>query len=353
MILVTGGAGFIGANFIKEWLRHTSESLINLDKLTYAGNLANLADCAEDSRYQFVQGDICNRELVREILEESQPRAIINFAAESHVDRSIHAPENFIQTNIVGTYSLLEEALIYWRELPPEEKEQFRFLHISTDEVYGALSAEDPPFTESSPYLPTNPYSASKASADHLVQAYGKTYQLPVLITKSSNNFGPLQFPEKFIPHAILQALDGKPIHLYGDGLQVRNWIYVLEHCQALRLVLEKGKKGDSYNISSQTELTNLELAHHICALLDELLPNSAFRPHASLIVHVTDRPGHDRRYALNASKALRELGWSSLGNFVEDLRTTVKWYLAHPEWIENILSGDYHNWVQKHYKGS
>jgi len=349
MILVTGGAGFIGANFIKEWLLHTSDSLINLDKLTYAGNLANLSDCSADPRYEFVQGDICNRKLVREILQQYQPRALINFAAESHVDRSIQAPENFIQTNIVGTYSLLEEALIYWRELPPEEKAQFRFLHISTDEIYGSLSADEAPFTEESPFLPSNPYSASKASADHLVQAYGKTYHLPVLITKSSNNFGPLQFPEKFIPHTILQALDGKSIHLYGDGLQIRNWIDVRDHCEALRLVLEKGKPGESYNISSQTELTNLGLAHQICAILDQLRP--ATSPYASLIVHVEDRPGHDRRYALNSTKALRELGWQSQGNFSDDLQSTIKWYLANLAWIENILSGEYHHWMRTHYK--
>lgn len=350
MILVTGGAGFIGSNFVKNWLEHESDSLLNLDKLTYAGNLNNLKECAQDSRYQFAQGDIGDRLLVRRILEETKPRAILNFAAESHVDRSIDAPENFIQTNIVGTYSLLEEALIYWRELPNEEKALFRFLQISTDEVYGSLSIEDPSFIEESPYLPTNPYSASKASADHLVKAYNHTYQLPTLVTKSSNNFGPLQFPEKFIPHTILQAIDRKPIHLYGDGLQIRNWIYVQDHCNALRMVLEKGRVGESYNIAGECELTNLELAKRICTILNEIKPNGSYE---SLIVHVQDRPGHDRRYSLDASKIRQELGWHSEKEFNRNLRTTIEWYLSNPEWTENVLSGEYRNWVKQHYRGA
>ncbi|MBS4168059.1 dTDP-glucose 4,6-dehydratase [Parachlamydia sp. AcF125] len=352
MVLVTGGAGFIGSNFIRNWLQYEKDPVVNLDKLTYAGNLHNLSEVCENPLYRFVRGDIQDRALVREILLQYQPRAIIHFAAESHVDRSIHSPSNFIQTNILGTYCLLEEALAYWKELSDEKKKHFRFLHISTDEVFGSLSPFAPASTETSAYLPKNPYSASKAAADHLVEAFGHTYQLPILITRSANNFGPCQFPEKFIPHLILQAMQGKPIPLYGDGLQVRNWIYVQDHCNAIRKVLIQGTVGESYNIAGIKETTNLELAEWICEILDELKPDASVRPHSSLIVHVKDRPGHDRRYALDGSKIGKELSWMPEASFETQLRETLKWYLNHPGWVNNILSGEYQNWIKHHYQG-
>lgn len=352
MILVTGGAGFIGSNFIKNWLHYEKDPIINLDKLTYAGNLHNLFGICENPLYHFVQGDIQDRALVREILHKYHPHSIIHFAAESHVDRSIHAPEAFIQTNILGTYCLLEEALAYWNELSDERKKHFRFLQISTDEVFGSLTSFAPASTEVSPYRPNNPYSASKASADHLVEAFGHTYHLPILITRSANNFGPFQFPEKFIPHLILQAIQGNTIPIYGDGLQVRNWIYVHDHCNAIRQVLEKGTVGESYNIAGIKETTNLELAEMICGILDELKPDSPVLPHSSLIVHVKDRPGHDRRYSLNGTKIWKELGWMPEASFEQQLRETVQWYLSHSHWVENILSGEYQNWIKQHYQG-
>ena len=348
MILVTGGAGFIGANFVLDWLQIHSEPIINLDKLTYAGNLHNLASVMNGAGHHFVQGDIGDSSLVKELLAKHRPRAIVNFAAESHVDRSIHGPEDFIQTNVVGTFHLLAATREYWESLTGTEKTAFRFLHVSTDEVYGSLNANDPPFTETTPYAPNSPYSASKAASDHLVRAWHHTYGLPVLTTNCSNNYGPWQFPEKLIPLMILNALKGEPLPIYGDGLNVRDWLYVGDHCSAIRTVLENGTPGEVYNIGGWNEKTNLEVVHTLCTILDQACPSSA--PHANLIQHIRDRAGHDRRYAIDASKIERELGWRPQESFETGIRKTVDWYLNNQDWINNILSGDYRQWVSRHY---
>ena len=328
MLLVTGGAGFIGANFILSTLAASGEGVVNLDKLTYAGNVANLDALAGDSRHEFVRGDICDRPLVRRLLAERRPRAIVHFAAESHVDRSIEGPAEFIQTNVVGTFCLLEEARAWWGSLAGVEKDGFRFLHVSTDEVYGSLEAGAPPFTEEHPFAPNSPYAASKAASDHLVRAYHHTYGLPVLTTNCSNNFGPHQFPEKLVPLMITHALQGKPLPVYGDGLNVRDWIYVLDHCEAVRLVLDKGQLGATYNIGGGNEMTNLEVVNTLCALLDEARPRKGGR-YADLIAMVKDRPGHDRRYAIDSSRIARELGWRPSEDFESGMRKTVDWYLG------------------------
>lgn len=349
MILVTGGAGFIGANFVLDWLRLNDEPVLNLDKLTYAGNLDNLAALQGDPRHIFVQGDIGDRALVERLLAEYRPRAIVNFAAESHVDRSIHGPEDFIQTNVVGTFHLLEAARAYWMNLPEADKNAFRFLHVSTDEVYGSLGPSDPPFSETTPYAPNSPYSASKAASDHLVRAWHHTYGLPTLTTNCSNNYGPYQFPEKLIPLMILNALNGRPLPVYGDGMNVRDWLYVSDHCAALRAVLARGRVGETYNIGGWNERTNIEIVRAICALLDELRPDPA-GPHARLITYVKDRPGHDRRYAIDARKIERELGWRPEESFESGIRKTVTWYLNNLDWVKRVTSGEYRKWVEKNY---
>jgi len=349
MILVTGGAGFIGANFVIDWLAQQSEPVINLDKLTYAGNLENLISLQGDERHIFVQGDIGDRELVGKLLAEHQPRAIINFAAESHVDRSIHGPEDFIQTNIVGTFHLLEEVRGYWNNLGEAEKAAFRFLHVSTDEVYGSLGKEDAPFTEETPFAPNSPYSASKASSDHLVRAYHHTYGLPVLTTNCSNNYGPYQFPEKLIPLMILNATRGKALPIYGDGMNVRDWLYVSDHCAAIRVVLENGRVGETYNIGGWNEMPNLDIVHRVCGLLDEFQPNPE-GPATRLITYVKDRPGHDRRYAIDATKIHRELGWKPAETFETGIRKTVQWYLDNMGWVDNVASGEYRKWLDTNY---
>ncbi len=350
-ILVTGGAGFIGSNFVLDWLAQSDEPVINLDKLTYAGNLHNLDSLKGDPRHLFVRGDINDRARVEQLLAEHQPRAIVHFAAESHVDRSIHGPEDFITTNINGTFHLLEAARAYWSGLSGAEQDGFRFLHVSTDEVYGSLGPQDPPFTETTPYAPNSPYSASKAASDHLVRAYHHTYGLPTLTTNCSNNYGPYQFPEKLIPLMILNAVKGKPLPVYGDGQNIRDWLYVADHCSGIRAVLEKGRPGETYNIGGWNEKTNLEVVHTVCALLDELKPGAA--PYASLITHVKDRPGHDRRYAIDARKIERELGWKPKETFETGIRKTVQWYLDHMAWVEDVASGEYQKWVQKQYAGA
>jgi len=350
MIIVTGGAGFIGANFILDWLEATGEPVVNLDKLTYAGNPDNLASLAGDERYTFVQGDIGDAELVSELLARYRPRAVINFAAESHVDRSIHGPEAFIQTNVVGTCALLDAARRYWESLPAPERAAFRFLHVSTDEVYGSLEPDDPPFAETNPYAPNSPYSASKAASDHFVRAWHHTYGLPVLTTNCSNNYGPYQFPEKLIPLIIHNALAGKPLPIYGDGLNVRDWLYVSDHCAAIRRVLEAGRLGETYNIGGWNELSNLEVVHTVCALLDEMRPDPA-GPHSRLITFVEDRAGHDRRYAIDARKIERELGWKPAESFETGIRKTVRWYLDHADWVARVTSGEYRQWIDQHYR--
>ena len=350
MILVTGGAGFIGSNFVLDWLAQSSEPVLNLDKLTYAGNLENLASLQGDARHVFVQGDMGDRALVERLLAEHQPRAVLNFAAESHVDRSIHGPEDFIQTNIVGTFRLLEAVRAYWSALPEAKKTAFRFLHVSTDEVYGTLGPDDPPFAETNRYEPNSPYSASKAASDHLVRAWHHTYGLPVLTTNCSNNYGPYHFPEKLIPLMIVNALAGKPLPVYGDGMQVRDWLYVRDHCSAIRRVLEAGQPGQTYNIGGWNEKPNLEIVRTICTLLDELRPRADGRSYREQITHVADRPGHDRRYAIDARKIERELGWKPAETFETGIRKTVQWYLDHPEWVQRVQSGAYREWVQKQY---
>ncbi len=350
MILVTGGAGFIGANFVLDWLAGSQEPVVNLDKLTYAGNLQTLASLQSDGRHHFVQGDIGDAELVARLLAEHRPRAIVNFAAESHVDRSIHGPEDFVQTNVVGTFRLLEAARHYWQALPAGEKEAFRFLHVSTDEVYGTLSADAPAFTESHAYEPNSPYSASKAASDHLVRAWHHTYGLPVLTTNCSNNYGPFHFPEKLIPLMIVNALAGKNLPVYGDGMQIRDWLYVKDHCSAIRRVLEAGQLGETYNVGGWNEKPNIEIVQTICALLDELRPRADGRSYQEQITYVTDRPGHDRRYAIDARKLERELGWKPAETFDTGIRKTVEWYLAHQEWVANVQSGGYRDWVAKQY---
>ncbi len=352
MILVTGGAGFIGANFVLDWLAQSGETVINLDALTYAGNRENLASLFGDQRHVFVQGDIGNSELVSELLARHQPRAIINFAAESHVDRSIHGPEDFIQTNIVGTFRLLEEVRAYWGKLQYEVKQSFRFLHVSTDEVYGSLTKDDPAFTESNRYEPNSPYSASKAASDHLVRAYHHTYGLPVLTTNCSNNYGPYHFPEKLIPLMIVNALAGKSLPVYGDGQQIRDWLYVKDHCSAIRRVLEAGKVGEVYNIGGWNEKPNIDIVHTVCALLDEFRVREDGKSYREQITYVTDRPGHDRRYAIDASKIERELGWKPAETFDTGIRKTVLWYLENQDWVANVQSGAYREWVEKNYTG-
>ena len=351
MILVTGGAGFIGANFVLDWLKEpNAEGIINLDKLTYAGNLATLASLKNDPRHVFVQGDIGNRTLVTRLLNEYQPRAIVNFAAESHVDRSIHGPADFIDTNIVGTFNLLECAREYWHGLKDTQKTNFRFHHISTDEVYGTLSPIAPAFTETHPYEPNSPYSASKAASDHLVRAWFHTYGLPVVTTNCSNNYGPYHFPEKLIPLVILNAINGKPLPIYGDGQQVRDWLYVGDHCSAIRAVLAKGRLGETYNIGGWNEKANLSVVNTICQILDELKPQADGKSYAEQIAFVKDRPGHDRRYAIDASKIERELGWRPAETFETGIRKTVQWYLENPSWVEGVVSGSYRDWVEKQY---
>ncbi len=350
MILVTGGAGFIGANFVLDWLTQSDEAVINLDKLTYAGNRENLASLANDQRHVFVHGDIGDSELTRRLLAQYQPRAIINFAAESHVDRSIHGPEDFIQTNIVGTFHLLEAIRGYWSGLSEESGQCFRFLHVSTDEVYGSLSKEEPAFSETHRYEPNSPYSASKAASDHLVRAYHHTYGLPVLTTNCSNNYGPYHFPEKLIPLMIVNALAGKPLPVYGDGQQIRDWLYVKAHCSAIRRVLDAGSPGETYNVGGWNEKPNLDIVHTVCALLDELSPRADGRPYQQQITYVADRPGHDRRYAIDARKIERELGWKPAETFATGIRKTVQWYLENQDWVGNVQSGAYREWVEKNY---
>ena len=350
-ILVTGGAGFIGSNFVLDWIATESASVVNLDKLTYAGNLQNLESLTGKPRHIFVRGDIGDAELVAKLLAEYQPRAIVNFAAESHVDRSIHGPGEFIQTNIVGTFHLLEATRAYWGTLNEEDKKAFRFLHVSTDEVYGSLKPEDPAFKETNTYEPNSPYSASKAASDHLVRAYHHTYGLPVLTTNCSNNYGPYHFPEKLIPLIIHNALAGKALPIYGDGQQVRDWLYVRDHCSAIRRVLEAGRVGETYNVGGWNEKPNLDVVHTLCAILDELSTRTDGKPYAEQITYVTDRLGHDRRYAIDATKIHRELGWRPVETFETGIRKTVQWYLANQAWVRNVTSGDYTNWIQKNYK--
>jgi len=350
MILVTGSAGFIGANFVLDWLAQHDETVISLDKLTYAGNLENLVSVKEDARHVFVQGDIGDAELVNRLLAQYRPRAVINFAAESHVDRSIHGPEDFIQTNIVGTFHLLEAVRAYWSDLADAEKTGFRFLHVSTDEVYGSLVRDEPAFSETRRYEPNSPYSASKAASDHLVRAYHHTYGLPVLTTNCSNNYGPYHFPEKLIPLMIVNALAGKPLPVYGDGQQIRDWLYVRDHCAAIRCVLAKGRPGETYNIGGWNEKTNLEIVHTVCTLLDKLQPRADGKSYREQITFVADRPGHDQRYAIDARKIERELGWKPAETFETGIRKTVQWYLDNPGWVSNVQSGAYRDWVGKQY---
>jgi len=350
MILVTGGAGFIGSNFILEWLARENSAVLNLDKLTYAGNPENLAQIRTDQRHVFTRGDINDRPLVESLLREHKPRAIVHFAAESHVDRSIHGPDDFIRTNIVGTFNLLEETRAYLDEIPAARRAGFRFLHVSTDEVYGSLDEDGRPATETSPYAPTSPYSASKAAADHLVRAYHRTYQFPAIITNCSNNYGPRQFPEKLVPLMILNACSGKRLPVYGDGLNVRDWLYVTDHCEALRVALARGRIGETYNIGGNAEKTNLDVVKTICTILDELLPDPRTTHHSSLITLVADRPGHDRRYALDTRKIRTELGWQPRTRFEDGIRKTVAWYLEHGDWVANIMTGDYQKWLDVNY---
>ncbi len=349
-LLVTGCAGFIGSNFVHTWLAQSDEPIINLDKLTYAGNLANLAALQGDARHVFVQGDIGDTDLVSALLKQHQPRAVLNFAAESHVDRSIHGPADFIQTNVMGTFNLLECVRAYWQELPAEKKESFRFLHVSTDEVYGTLSPTDPPFAETKNYEPNSPYSASKAASDHLVRAWHHTYGLPVLTTNCSNNYGPYHFPEKLIPLVLLNALAGKSLPIYGDGQQVRDWLYVQDHCRAIARVLEAGKVGVTYNIGGWNEKPNLEVVNTLCAVLDELKPRVDGKKYAEQITYVKDRPGHDRRYAIDARKIERELGWKPQETFETGIRKTLAWYLANQDWVARVTSGAYRQWLGKQY---
>ncbi len=348
-ILVTGGAGFIGSNFVLDWLRQSDEPVVNLDVLTYAGNPENFASLEGDARHVFVKGDICDRALIDRLLATHQPRAIVHFAAESHVDRSIHGPGAFMKTNVEGTFTLLEAARAYWSALEGDAKQAFRFHHVSTDEVYGSLKADDPPFAETNPYEPNSPYSASKAASDHLVRAWHHTYGLPVVTTNCSNNYGPYHFPEKLIPLMIVNALAGKPLPVYGDGQQIRDWLYVTDHCSGIRAVLAGGKLGETYNIGGWNEKANIDIVKTVCALLDELKP-SAEGPYARLITYVKDRPGHDRRYAIDARKIERELGWRPAETFETGIRKTVQWYLDHPDWVARVQSGAYKDWVAKQY---
>lgn len=350
MILVTGGAGFIGSNFVLDWLASERTPIVNLDQLTYAGNLDNLSSLKNDARHRFVQGDINDRALVAGLLREHRPGAIVHFAAESHVDRSIHGPADFVQTNVVGTFSLLEAARDYWMELKEPDKSHFRFLHVSTDEVYGSLGPRDPAFTEATPYAPNSPYAASKAASDHLVRSYHHTYGLPTVTTNCSNNYGPYQFPEKLIPLMIVNAVKGKPLPVYGDGMNVRDWLYVGDHCEAVRLALKRGRPGETYNIGGNAEKTNLDVVRTICAILDELRPGALSTQHSALINFVKDRPGHDRRYAMDGAKIHDELGWKPRERFETGLRKTVEWYLDHMKWVDNVTSGKYRDWVDLNY---
>jgi len=348
--LVTGGAGFIGSNFVLRERKREKARIVNLDLLTYAGNVNNLNSLRGDRNHIFVKGDIADRELLRELLAQYQPSAVIHFAAESHVDRSIDGPADFIRTNVVGTFHLLEEARRYWDSLSAEEKKAFRFVHISTDEVYGSLGPEDPPFREDTPYAPNSPYSASKAASDHLVRAYFHTYGFPTVTTNCSNNYGPMQFPEKLIPLVILNALEGKSLPIYGDGLNIRDWLYVEDHCEAIGEVLDKGRVGETYNIGGHCEKSNLEMVKTICAILDELCPESPYAPHDSLITFVKDRPGHDRRYAIDSSRIGQELGWTPKESLETGLRKTIEWYLSHKEWVKDVKTGAYQDWLAKQY---
>ncbi|WP_172199992.1 dTDP-glucose 4,6-dehydratase [Niveibacterium sp. COAC-50] len=348
-ILVTGGAGFIGGNFVLDWIANTGEPVINLDKLTYAGNLETLKSVEDDARHTFVQGDICDRALVDSLLDAHKPRAIVHFAAESHVDRSIHGPGEFVRTNVEGTFTLLEAARAYWNGLEGDAKSGFRFHHVSTDEVYGSLGPNDPPFTETNTYEPNSPYSASKAASDHLVRAWHHTYGLPVTTSNCSNNYGPYHFPEKLIPLMIANALAGKPLPIYGDGQQIRDWLYVTDHCSAIRTILAQGKVGEVYNVGGWNEKPNIDIVKTIIALLDELSP-SPEGSYARLITYVTDRPGHDRRYAIDARKIERDLGWKPAETFETGIRKTVQWYLDNQAWVQNVLSGAYRDWVAKNY---
>jgi dTDP-glucose 4,6-dehydratase len=349
-VLITGGAGFIGANFVLDWVAQTDEKIVNLDKLTYAGNLESLASLKNNPQHVFVQGDIGDPALLPKLLSEHQPRAVLNFAAESHVDRSIHGPGDFIETNIVGSFRLLESVRGYWQALSAEAQSQFRFLHVSTDEVYGSLTPQDPAFTEQHQYEPNSPYSASKAASDHLVRAWHHTYGLPVLTTNCSNNYGPLHFPEKLIPLMIVNALAGKPLPVYGDGMQVRDWLYVKDHCSAIRRVLEGGRLGETYNVGGWNEKPNIEIVKTVCALLDELRPRADGQSYATQITYVKDRPGHDRRYAIDARKLEKELGWKPAETFETGIRKTVAWYLENTEWVAHVQSGAYRDWVSKQY---
>ncbi len=350
LILVTGGAGFIGSNFILQWIASEQARVLNFDKLTYAGNLINLHPVEAHARYRFERGDIVEREVLRTLIAREKPRAIVHFAAESHVDRSIHGPDDFVRTNVNGTFSLLEEARAYWSALPESERASFRFLQVSTDEVYGSLGPGDPAFSETTPYAPNSPYSASKAASDHLVRAYYHTYGLPVLTTNCSNNYGPLQFPEKLIPLMILNACRGKPLPVYGDGKNVRDWLYVDDHCRAIRAVLARGRVGETYNIGGRSEKTNIEIVNAISKLLDQLRPDDPVVPHHQLITFVEDRPGHDRRYAMDTCKVERELNWHPQETFESGLEKTIRWYLEHDDWVRGVTSGSYRQWMAKHY---
>ena len=350
MILVTGGAGFIGANFVLDWLAHGGEPVVNLDALTYAGNLQNLQPIAGDGRYRFVHGDIRDRDLVERLLADQAVRAIVHFAAESHVDRSIHGPEDFVATNVVGTFRLLEAARAHWAALPAADRGAFRFVHISTDEVYGSLGPADPAFTETNPYQPNSPYAATKAASDHLVRGYHHTYGLPVVTTNCSNNYGPYHFPEKLIPLVIHNALAGKPLPIYGDGRQVRDWLYVGDHCAAIRRVLEAGVPGEVYNVGGASEMANIDVVHTLCGILDELQPRADGRSYREQITFVKDRPGHDRRYAIDATKIATTLGWRPAETFASGIRRTVRWYLDHQDWVADVTSGSYRDWMAKHY---
>jgi len=349
-ILVTGGAGFIGSNFVLQWIAAEPEPVVNLDKLTYAGNTSNLSAVSGDPRHVFVRADIGDTETVGRLLHQHKPRAVVNFAAESHVDRSIHGPAEFIRTNVVGTFDLLEATRIYWSALPEDERRDFRFVHVSSDEVYGSLGPGDPAFTESSAYAPNSPYAASKAASDHLVRAYHHTYGLPAITTNCSNNYGPFQFPEKLIPLVIHNACAGKPLPVYGDGTNVRDWLYVGDHCAAVRLILRKGRVGETYNIGGRSEKTNLEVVRAVCAILDEIRPDPLIAQRSSLITFVTDRPGHDRRYAMDTRKIESELAWKPRERFGTGLRKTVEWYLDNAKWVDGVTSGDYRKWVATNY---
>ncbi|BCZ78702.1 dTDP-glucose 4,6-dehydratase [Paraburkholderia terrae] len=350
MILVTGGAGFIGANFVLEWLRSCDEPIVNADKLTYAGNLRTLQSLEHDSRHVFARVDICDRQALDALFAVHRPRAVLHFAAESHVDRSIHGPGEFLQTNVVGTFTLLDAARAYWNELPAAQKESFRFLHVSTDEVFGSLQSADPAFNERTPYAPNSPYSASKAASDHFVRAYHHTYGLPTLTTNCSNNYGPYQFPEKLIPLSITHALAGKQLPVYGDGKNMRDWLYVGDHCSALRTVVERGVPGETYNIGGWNEKANIDVVHTLCDVLDELRPTASGASYRKQIEFVKDRPGHDRRYAIDATRIGSELGWRPAETFDTGLRKTIQWYLNNTAWVEGVTSGDYRNWIDMQY---